>query len=148
MYLESYLRDPGFPEYYILAIALICAITDLKTGKIYNIGNPKNNFSVRELAHKMLGDVVAGCEMRLDEGHGLFDIGHLAQRVAHACRTLFEPALDIVGQRGVVAFDAGRPQAFQHVEDLLELEEHRRRRAAFQPETAQMFELGHHIDQG
>ncbi len=37
MYLESYLRDPGFPEYYILAIALICAITDLKTGKIYNI---------------------------------------------------------------------------------------------------------------
>jgi len=24
------------------------------SGKIYNIGNPKNNFSVRELAHKML----------------------------------------------------------------------------------------------
>lgn len=37
MYLESYLRDPGFPEYYILGIALICAITDLREGKIYNV---------------------------------------------------------------------------------------------------------------
>jgi len=26
----------------------------IASGKIYNIGNPKNNFSVRELAHKML----------------------------------------------------------------------------------------------
>jgi nucleoside-diphosphate-sugar epimerase len=26
----------------------------IATGKIYNIGNPRNNFSVRELAHKML----------------------------------------------------------------------------------------------
>ncbi len=37
MYLESYLRDPGFPEYYILGIALVCAITDLREGKIYNV---------------------------------------------------------------------------------------------------------------
>ncbi len=37
MYFELYLRNPGVPEYYILGLVLVCAITDLRTGKIYNV---------------------------------------------------------------------------------------------------------------
>ena len=36
MCVKSYLHYLSFPHYYILGLCLVCAITDLRTGKIYN----------------------------------------------------------------------------------------------------------------
>lgn len=44
--------------------------------------------------------------------------------------------VDVIGEGGVVALDAGLAQAFEHVKNRLELEKHRGRCIAFQLQAA------------
>ena len=99
-----------------------------------------------QLADEMLRHRSPWLHGGLDEGHGLFDVGDFAEVIARAGTTL-QRAFHIVRQGGVVALNAGRTQALQHVKNALELKKHRRRCGARQLQAAQMLQLGQHIHQ-
>lgn len=65
-----------------------------------------------------------------------------------ACaRPAVEGGFDVIRQRGVVAFNARRTQALQHVKDMFDLEEHAGWRVAALLQAPQMLKLGQHVDQ-
>ena len=88
----------------------------------------------------------AGLHGRFDLAHGGLDVVDLAQGLG-AGGGRGHPGLHVVGQRGVVAFDAGRRQALQQVENLFELHKDRGWRAAPDFKPAQMLQVGEHVQQ-
>ncbi len=59
----------------------------------------------------------------------------------------FQLAFHVIGQGGVVSLDPCRAQTFEHVKDVFELKENRRRRRPLKLQAAQMLQLGQHINQ-
>ena len=71
----------------------------------------------------------------------------ISQLVGWTFQRAFQLAFHVIGQGGVIALDAGRTLAFEHVKDMLELKEHRSGRGAGQAKTAQVFQLRRHVHQ-
>src|SRR5690606_37901305 len=84
-------------------------------------------------------------EMLLDVGHGLLDVGDLTQLVGGRVSAL-QLTFYIIRQGGVVALDAGRAEALQNVEYILELEEEAWRGRPAESEAAEVFQLGQYVD--
>ena len=99
-----------------------------------------------ELADELLGKGRTRSHGHLYMHHGLFNVGNFTQGICTGPLARHR-ALHIVGQGGVVAFNAGRAQAFQNMENVLELEKHRCGGRPSQLQAPQMLQLRQHIDQ-
>jgi nucleoside-diphosphate-sugar epimerase len=112
----------------ISALMKIIANQDgVATGKIYNIGNPDNNFSIRELAEMMLAHArdypeyaeVASKVQLIDTssdayyGNGYQDVQHRVPKITETCRELdWKPSISMAAALGHI-FDAYRGEVAQ-----------------------------------
>jgi hypothetical protein len=100
-----------------------------------------------QFADEMVAQAIAGLNALLDLSHRRLDVLHFPQLIGRRLAGASELAFHIIGQGGVVALDARRAQTFEHVKNVLELKEDRRRRRALKLQAAQMLQLGQHIHQ-